>query len=734
MAALGAGAMRLGATMRVGVTAGSTATSHDGLTPRRSAFLAARAPLAPAAKMMPVGGSNRKSFSVARTHSRLVVRADGNDDATPAVEAADPVAERAGIESGGLTDLMAQLAALQNENSKLQEDIETTKSIIESAKPPVEEVPMDENGEPIDPALVSIENFFNQPEQKPREPIGAGELLTLPDESTVKWPEPNENPPFWERPPIRMPENLDPKTCEITTMPLHVVHVTAEMAPVAKVGGLGDVVTGLARAHLCQGHNVEVCIPYYSSLEGKIEDVQHVMDFDVPKGEQWEWDGEKEIRMSDFQWSMYSGKIGGCPIIGLRPAFREGSNLFVGQKIYGGSYNEAEAYLSFCRASLECLKVTGRDPNVIHVHEWQCSAVAMLYWDVYHNQGLLNNAKIMLTIHNMDNTGECREEEFMATGVPGSEFNTLERAMDERTIGHNPERLCLMKGAIVYANYVTTVSPTYAREALSGSAGFLGKTLTKERTKFTGVINGVDTEIWDARLDNFLPANFKPGTMEGKALCKKYVQMGLGLNVDPHKPLVVCISRLVPQKGINLIEHAIPRTKEKGGQFVLLGSGHSDPPFSRLAESVYKNDKDVKLLIFYSDALSHLLYAAADCVLVPSMFEPCGLTQMIAMCYGALPIVRKTGGLADTVHDVDDPSLSDSKKNGFVFEGADNGALEGALDRALRYYHERKPWWQGMQEQVMDIDNSWERAGEEYVQLYRSITGIREEFPDHGGQ
>jgi starch synthase len=358
----------------------------------------------------------------------------------------------------------------------------------------------------------------------------------------------------------------------------------------------------------------------------------------------------------------------------------------------------------------------------------------MLYWDVYHNQGLLNNAKIMLTIHNMDNTGECREEEFMATGVPGSEFNTLERAMDERTIGHNPERLCLMKGAIVYANYVTTVSPTYAREALSGSAGFLGKTLTKERTKFTGVINGVDTEIWDARLDNFLPANFKPGTMEGKALCKKYVQMGLGLNVDPHKPLVVCISRLVPQKGINLIEHAIPRTKEKGGQFVLLGSGHSDPPFSRLAESVYKNDKDVKLLIVYSDALSHLLYAAADCVLVPSMFEPCGLTQMIAMCYGALPIVRKTGGLADTVHDVDDPSMSDSKKNGFVFEGADNGALEGALDRALRYYHERKPWWQGMQEQVMDIDNSWERAGEEYVQLYRSITGIREEFPDHGGQ
>ena len=729
--------MRPGATMRAGKSSGPTAASRRDLTPRRSALFAPLAPFARAG----AGGSNRcgnKSSSSAASRgfvasfggnsrsraSRLVVRADGGDDAKPAVEEADPVAERAGIETGGLSDLMAQLAALQNENSKLQEDIEETKSIIASVKPPPEETA---EGEEMDPAMAGIEAFFNQPQQKPREPIGPGELLSPPDEAAIVWPEPNENPKFWERPPIRMPENLDPKTCEITTKPLHVVHVTAEMAPVAKVGGLGDVVTGLARAHLCQGHNVEVCIPYYSSLEGKVEDVQHVMDFDVPKGEQWEWDGEKEIRMSDFQWSMYSGKIGGCPIIALRPAFREGSNLFVGQRIYGGSYNEAEAYLSFCRASLECLRVTGRDPNVIHVHEWQCSAVAMLYWDVYHAQGLLNNAKVMLTIHNMDNTGECREEEFMATGVPGSEFNTLEKAMDERTIGHNPERLCLMKGAIVYSNYVTTVSPTYAREALNGSAGFLGKTLLKERTKFSGVINGVDTEIWDARLDNFLPANFKPGTMEGKALCKKYVQMGLGMNVDPHKPLVVCISRLVPQKGINLIEHAIPRTKEKGGQFILLGSGHSDPPFQNLAESVYKNDKDVKLLIFYSDALSHLLYAAADCVLVPSMFEPCGLTQMIAMCYGALPIVRKTGGLADTVHDVDDPSMSDSKKNGFVFEGADNNSLDGALDRAMRYYHERKPWWKGMQEQVMDIDNSWERAGEEYVQLYRMITGIRED-------
>ena len=188
------------------------------------------------------------------------------------MEEADPVAERAGIEPR-LSDPMAQLAALQNENSKLQEDIERP-----SPSSPGQAAPEETAEEEMDPAMAGIEAFFNQPQQKPREPIGPGELLSPPDEAAIKWPEPNENPKFWERPPIRMPENLDPKTCEITTKPLHVVHVTAEMAPVAKVGGLGDVVTGLARAHLCQGHNVEVCIPYYSSLEGKVEDVQHVMD------------------------------------------------------------------------------------------------------------------------------------------------------------------------------------------------------------------------------------------------------------------------------------------------------------------------------------------------------------------------------------------------------------------------------------------------------------------------
>ena len=697
-----------------------------------TAARAASAPAsAPAARVAPRGApaaSSRRAAVPARPRvappaarfgrrAGAVTALASADAEIPEPEARDEpepdAAPAPAAEAATLSDLQAQLAALMSSNQALQQD-------LEKARPPEPEPA----AEPAASAATSASAPFAAAPAAPvieRRVLAPGELLNPATEATIRWPHPGENPPFWDREPYPAPLPSDDDPCVVCENPLHVVHVTAEMAPVAKVGGLGDVVTGLARAHLCQGHDVEVILPYYSSIEGKVDNLAHVMDFDVPKGSETEWDGVRETRIDMVSTSMFTGNIGGCNVILLRPAAKERMNLFVGGKIYGGSYNELEAYLYFCRASLECLRATGRDPNVIHVHEWQCSAVAMLYWDLYHAQGMLRNAKVMLTIHNMDNTGECRQEEFIATGLNGEDFNTLEKAMDERTIGHNPERMCLLKGAIVYSNFVTTVSPTYAREALGGGGGFLAKTLQQKRQLFAGVLNGVDEEIWDARVDPIIPSSFKPGAMEGKALCKKYVQMGLGMDVNPDKPLVVCISRLVPQKGIELIKHAIPHTKDQGGQFVLLGSGHSDPPFSAMAESVYKNDQDVKLLIFYSDPLSHLLYAAADIVLVPSMFEPCGLTQMIAMEYGALPLVRKTGGLADTVHDLDDHAVPEEKRNGFVFEGADTGDLERCMTRAFDKFKHQRDFWRATQEKVMTEDNTWEKAGQEYVRLYRAM-------------
>lgn len=547
------------------------------------------------------------------------------------------------------------------------------------------------------------------------EPEGTEEVQeeVAQESTTIEWPNPGEV--FWNRPPrTRKPKRgkgIPPKDGS----PLQIVHIAAEMAPLAKVGGLGDVVTGLAKACEVRGHRAEVVLPYYECIkEDQVEDIHHVMDFDVPKGTMW--DGQ--MRVEGLKTSLYEGSVEGVKVLLLRPDWNC-TNLFRGQQIYGGSYNELEAYLYFCRASLEMLKVTGRQPDILHLHEWQCAAAAMLYWEVYHLEGLWK-PRVMLTIHNLANSGDCRPEEMIAMGLDAERFRTIDKALDERTIGHNPERLSLLKGGIVYSSAVTTVSPTYRRESLeSGAAGWLQSSLLKHQDKYHGILNGIDDVVWDPADDPFIPVNYTPtSALEAKATCKKYVQRGLGLAEDLDRPLVCCITRLVPQKGIHLIRHAIWRTIEQGGQFVLLGSGHADGDFRAMAEGELKNHSHAKLLVMYSEQLSHYLYAASDCFLVPSMFEPCGLTQMVAMKYGSLPIVRRTGGLADTVIDVDqDPQNG----NGYVFDGADEGSLDQALDRALNGYRNQRDTWSEKVKQVMDINNSWDNSAQSYIGLYRSL-------------
>ncbi len=349
----------------------------------------------------------------------------------------------------------------------------------------------------------------------------------------------------------------------------------------------------------------------------------------------------------------------------------------------------------------------------------------MLYWEHY-AASLNPGAAVVLTIHNFDSVGECRTDEFAAaTGWPAAPFASIDRALDERTIGHNPERLCLMKGGIVYANAgVVTVSPTYAREAAEGgAAGFLRSTLLRPdvRRRFRGVLNGIDTGLWNPAGDPFLPLPYTASTAaEGKAAAKRFVQLGLGLDPDPAAPLAVCITRLVPQKGVHLIRHSIHTMLAAGGQYVLLGTGHADGDFKALADGELKGSTSARMCLFYSEALAHALYAAADFVLVPSLFEPCGLTQLIALRYGGVPIVRATGGLADTVTDVDGggDGRSTTAGNGFSFGGADEGSLDGALRRALAMHRDRPAEWAALVSRNMGKDVGWGAAAGEYVGLY----------------
>eukprot|EP00775_Hariotina_reticulata_P004742 gene4742-4992_t len=515
-------------------------------------------------------------------------------------------------------------------------------------------------------------------------------------ERGVSWP--TTGTKFWDQTPRLSPMPIDVGAGSSSVEPrdsrsLDVVHLTAQLAPIAKVGS-----TCLAR-----GHNVTVIMPFYECLpQDQIEGLGFEMDIDVPKG--ISWDGA--IQVSSLRTAVFRGVIGGVPVILIRPADWNSCNLFRGGRIYGGSYNEMESYLYFCRAALEYLRCSGQQPHVLHLHEWQTSAAAMLYWEVYSQMGLYR-PRVVLTIHNLDNTGECRQDEFNFTGIDGEVFATIERALDERTIGHNPERLNLMKGGMVYSNAVTTVSPTYANEVLTGgAAGWLRSTLLRPeiKTKIRGILNGIDVVEWDPARDAHLPANYNAQFPDGKQICKKFLQKGLGLDVNPNKPLVAVVTRLVPQKGIHLIKAGLFRCLDRGAQFVLLGSGHCDGEFKAMAEQ--------QLLVMYSEALAHQIYAAADVILVPSMFEPCGLTQMIGMSLASSS--SKCSLQLLTPEQV-------RSGNGYTFDGTDEASLFSALDRSLAHFKEQPSSWGELSVCNMNTELSWSRSAADYVALYNSI-------------
>ncbi|CAI7814296.1 unnamed protein product [Closterium sp. NIES-54] len=414
--------------------------------------------------------------------------------------------------------------------------------------------------------------------------------------------------------------------------PLYIVHVALEMAPVAKVGGLGDVVTSLSRATIELGHRVEVVLPKYDCL--KYDQVQGL----EAKGD-FVWGGTR--------WLVWHGRVEGIPVNFLEPE----SGLFWVGCIYGRK-DDAARFGTFCHAALEFLLQTGRSPDLLHCHDWSSAPVAWLQREQYSGYGG-GNARTVFTIHNLE--------------------------FGQDMIGR----------AMAACDMATTVSPTYAAE-ISGHAA-----VAAHRAKFHGILNGIDPDLWDPMGDPFLPMKYSAvEVVEGKQAAKAELRARLNLrsfSPSEDRPLVGIVTRLTAQKGIALIKHALWRTLERGGQVVLLGSapdGRVQGEFEALARDLGRSHGDMaRLWLSYDEPLSHLMYAASDMILVPSIFEPCGLTQLVAMRYGAVPVVRKTGGLRDTVMDVD--SEEDRQRaaergmepNGFSFEGADAAGVDYALNR-----------------------------------------------------
>jgi starch synthase len=464
---------------------------------------------------------------------------------------------------------------------------------------------------------------------------------------------------------------------------MEIIHVAAELAPIAKVGGLGDVLHGLSKALLNKNHSVRILLPKYDTL-----DLNYVKHLEIIET-------HLLVHFGDAQFlnTLWQGMVDGIPVIFFES--HDPYRFFERGKVYGFP-DDVSRFLYFCMSALTYLRKN--DCDVLHLHDWHTAIIAGFVKDCYQEI----KAKTVLTIHNLAYQGICTKEEMGQTEWHPSHL--------EEDGFYN-----LLKTGIIFADHVTTVSPSYAHELLhTNVSGPLQSTLKKYQKKFTGVLNGIDYSYWNPERDPLIPYHYSVHHLSNKEKVKVELKKRVSL-ADENCPLVSAITRLVPQKGPELLKAAILRILELGGQFVLLGSALDEPTHERFYTLKRKlaGCSHVHLELTFNEELSHLVFAASDLFLVPSIFEPCGLTQQIAMRYGAVPVARATGGLIDTVFD---------KKNGFTFGPPTAEAFHGALDCAITCWQKHPDLWKEIMIAGMQTDFSWNHPAEEYLKIYSEIS------------
>jgi starch synthase len=491
-----------------------------------------------------------------------------------------------------------------------------------------------------------------------------------------------------------------------TVRDLYIVQIAPEMAPVAKVGGLGDVVFGLSRELAIRGNHVEIILPKYDSMR-----YDHIYGLTVDYQDLWVPWYEGAIHCTVYFGFVYDRR---CFFI--EP--HSNDNFFNRGSIYGFQ-DDVMRYAFFTRAAMEFLWKANKHPDVIHCHDWQTALAPVFLYEFYQRMGM-TRPRVCLTIHNYQHQGVIGGELLRATGLndPGRFFD-YNRMRDNA----HPNALNLLKAGIVYSNFITTVSPRYAFETKDQGQGFgLEPTLHTHHVKYGGVINGIDYDVWNPEVDIQIPVRYGVNSIEGKYDNKRALRHRLML-ADNEKPIVAFIGRLDPQKGLDLVRHAIFYALERGAQFVLLGSS----PYQGINNDFWglkhmlNDSPDCHLEIGFNEELSHLIYAGADLMLVPSKFEPCGLTQLVSLRYGTVPVVRAVGGLADTVFDKDFSDRPLPERNGYVFEHYDRAGLESALGRAIACYYDYPQDFRELMKNAMRSDYSWNRPGADYLNIFDYI-------------
>lgn len=492
---------------------------------------------------------------------------------------------------------------------------------------------------------------------------------------------------------------------------MHIIHIGAEVAPAAKVGGLGDVIYGLSRETQKLGHQIELILPKYDILL-----TEEIKDFECTlKTFPVVYDGK------EYKNTIWKGNIGGLKVYFIDAHHPD---HFYSKGCIYGCRNDIDRFLYFSKAAWELIRVLDLSPDIVHLHDWQTAAIALLA-----KEKPIPNAKIVFTSHNMEYQGRCAPHEIERIGLKKSKYYVPGNMQDSVY----PEALNLMRGALLYSDHVTTVSPTYAEEVKTSRFGMGLDSLLKEiGGKFQGILNGIDFDYWNPETDRHLTAHYGPRELpktgknhhilDRKGYVKKSLRNRLQLD-ESHRPIVGSITRLVPQKGVEIIKHAIESVVKMGGQFVLLGSSPIpalDEEFHQLKRK-FADHPHVSITLLHQEELAHMIFAASDMFIVPSNFEPCGLTQMIALHYGSIPIVRCTGGLKDTIVDVDTSGKPLEQTNGFTFKEQTPQAFDAALKRAIGYWRDQPDTWRKLVINGMTWDFSWKNPTKEYIRLYENL-------------
>jgi len=482
---------------------------------------------------------------------------------------------------------------------------------------------------------------------------------------------------------------------------LSILFVTSEVVPFAKTGGLADVSAALPLALTELGHDVRIVVPKYGSVSerrNRIHEIKRLKDIPIVVA------GEETMATVKSSQVVNSRAKVQVYLVTNDKYLEAYKGIY--QDSSGKDYAQNdERFIFFQKSVLETCIRLGWRPDVIHCNDWQTALIPALLRECYAGDNFFAHTRTVLTIHNMAYQGVFAKGAIEKTGLPRDSWSNVEHG----------GKANYMKAGIIYADAVSTVSPSYAKEILTASGGAgLESVVRKNRERLVGILNGVDTEVWNPATDKLIETKYTADSLEGKYENKTEVARDFGLEAELDVPLVAMIGRMVEQKGYDLLIDAVDDIVKLGVQLIVMGEG--EKKYVAALERAAKKHKSVRLVSTYTEERAHLMQAGADILLMPSLFEPCGLNQLYSLAYGTVPVVHKTGGLADSIVDYNPKK---GTGNGFVFTQPTSKALSDALGRAVALYRDEEKW-EGLQKSIMAEDHSWRVSAAEYAEtVYR---------------